>query len=84
MSFVQSFAYLRGNSDGVINLVEGELFSECSPLDIFHDDEQRAIDIFDTMDGADVWMVQCRRGLRFLEKAFFGRSVVVDPVGEEF
>ena len=39
------------------------------PVDVLHHDEVDAIRRVDIVDGDDVWMVQARRRLRFLEEA---------------
>src|ERR1700746_2501521 len=57
---------------------------ERRPFQKFHCDEGVTILLARVVDGADVWMVQCRRSLRFALEANQGMRVASEVCGQEF
>jgi hypothetical protein len=62
------------NSDGkrIIDFGEGELLAQGAALDEFHDDEYLPGFFLNTMDGANMRVVQCSGSLGFLQESGFG------------
>jgi hypothetical protein len=82
MSFLKRFTNLDGDTHGIVNPGVGDSLSQGSPVDKFHDDEHAAVIFLDSVDGADVRMVQGRGGFCLLEKTGF-RFVCERDVGRE-
>ena len=77
MSRLQALGGLRGDVDHLVELERalGDFVLDGLSLDEGHDEEGLSLGLVDFMDGANIGVVESRRGLRFAQEACLGFGV---------